>query len=96
MNGMELLTAVEHCVPVIWIVENNNMHGITYHASKRLSRSGEPMKAATYRRPLEVSGIAARWDSRRGWSTRQARCSMRCARRWPSARRACSRSASTR
>ncbi len=58
MNGMELITAVEHSVPVIWIVENNNMHGITYHASKRLSRNGEPMKAATYRRPLEVSAIA--------------------------------------
>jgi acetolactate synthase-1/2/3 large subunit len=58
MNGMDLLTAVECDVPVIWIVENNNMHGITHHASKRLSRSGRPMRAATYRRQVDVAGIA--------------------------------------
>ena len=29
MNGLELLTAVEYDTPVIWVVENNNMHGIT-------------------------------------------------------------------
>src|SRR5262249_13196947 len=34
MNGMDLLTAVDHNIPVIWIVENNNMHSITYHCSK--------------------------------------------------------------
>ena len=58
MNGMDLLTAVECELPVIWIVENNNMHGITHHASKQLSRSGRPLRAAKYRRPLDVAGIA--------------------------------------
>jgi acetolactate synthase-1/2/3 large subunit len=58
MNGMDLLTAVEYDVPVIWIVENNNMHGITHHASKQLSRTGRALRAATYRRPLDVAGIA--------------------------------------
>jgi len=57
MNGFDLLTAVEHDVPVIWIVENNNMHGITWHCSKILSK-GTPMRAARYRKPLEVAAIA--------------------------------------
>jgi acetolactate synthase-1/2/3 large subunit len=57
MNGMDLITAAEHDVPVIWIVENNNMHGITWHATKILSK-GTPMRAAVYRRPLEVAAIA--------------------------------------
>jgi acetolactate synthase-1/2/3 large subunit len=57
MNGMELITAAEHDVPVIWIVENNNMHGITWHCSALLS-GGTPMRAAVYRRPLEVASLA--------------------------------------
>ncbi|MBI2394682.1 MAG: thiamine pyrophosphate-binding protein [Deltaproteobacteria bacterium] len=57
MNGMDLLTAAEFDVPVIWIVENNNMHGITWHASQVLSK-GRPMAAARYRRPVEVASIA--------------------------------------
>jgi acetolactate synthase-1/2/3 large subunit len=58
MNGMDLITAVEYEVPVVWLVENNNMHGITYHASKKLSRSGKPLRAASYRRPLEIAAMA--------------------------------------
>ncbi|HXN33714.1 MAG TPA: thiamine pyrophosphate-dependent enzyme, partial [Polyangiaceae bacterium] len=57
MNGMELITAAEHNIPVIWIVESNNMHGITWHCSKLLSR-GTPMRAAVYKRPLEVAALA--------------------------------------
>lgn len=57
MNGMDLLTAAEFEVPVIWIVENNNMHGITFHASQVLSK-GRPLAASRYRRPLEVASIA--------------------------------------
>ncbi len=57
MNGMELITAAEHDVPVIWIVENNNMHGITWHCSALLS-GGTPMRAAVYRRPMEVAALA--------------------------------------
>jgi acetolactate synthase-1/2/3 large subunit len=58
MNGMDLITAVEYEVPVVWIVENNNMHGITYHASKKLSRVGKPLRGAQYRRPLEIAAMA--------------------------------------
>jgi acetolactate synthase-1/2/3 large subunit len=58
MNGMDLITAVEYEVPVVWIVENNNMHGITYHASKGLSRHGKALQSSQYRRPLEIAAMA--------------------------------------
>jgi acetolactate synthase-1/2/3 large subunit len=57
MNGMELLTAAEYDVPVIWIVENNNMHGITWHGSKLVGQR-QPLDAVRYRRPLEIAGMA--------------------------------------
>jgi len=57
MNGMELLTAAEYRVPVVWIVENNQMHGITWHGSKLVS-GGTPMDAIRYKRPLEIAAIA--------------------------------------
>jgi acetolactate synthase I/II/III large subunit len=57
MNGMELVTAAEYGVPVIWIVENNNMHGITWHGSK-LVGSRVPLASVRYKRPLEVAAIA--------------------------------------
>jgi acetolactate synthase-1/2/3 large subunit len=57
MNGMELLTAAEYRVPVVWIVENNQMHGITWHGSKLVS-NGKPMNAIRYKRPLEIASIA--------------------------------------
>jgi acetolactate synthase I/II/III large subunit len=57
MNGMELVTAVEYGIPkLIWIVENNNMHGITFHAARQL-KSGT-LDCVRYRRPLEVAAIA--------------------------------------
>jgi acetolactate synthase I/II/III large subunit len=57
MNGMELLTAVEYDVRVIWIVENNNMHGITWHGSQKVGNR-QPLEAIRYRRSLEVAAIA--------------------------------------
>jgi acetolactate synthase-1/2/3 large subunit len=57
MNGMELITAAEYGVPVIWIVENNQMHGITWHGSK-LVGGGKPMESIRYKRPLEIAAIA--------------------------------------
>lgn len=57
MMGMELITAAEYDVPVVWIVENNNMHGIIYHGSK-LVGCRQPMEAIRYRRSLEVAAIA--------------------------------------
>ena len=57
MNGMEILTAAEYNVPVIWIVENNQMHGITWHGSK-LVGGMQAMQSVVYRRPLEVAAMA--------------------------------------
>ena len=57
MNGMELLTAAEHQLPVVWIVENNQMHGIIWHGSQLVGLK-EPMRAARYERPIEVAAIA--------------------------------------
>jgi acetolactate synthase-1/2/3 large subunit len=58
MNGMELLTASEYGVPVLWIVENNNMHGITFHASSKVGKHGKPLTSICYERPIEVASIA--------------------------------------
>lgn len=57
MNGMDLLTAVEYDAPVIWIVENNNMQAITWHASRVLSK-GTPMACAKWNRRIEIAAIA--------------------------------------
>lgn len=58
MNGMELIVAAEYQVPVIWIIENNNMHGVSWHISKNLS-GGRPMASIAYRNQLEVAKIAS-------------------------------------
>ena len=57
MNGMEMLTAAEYGIPVVWIVENNQMHGITWHGSRMVGNK-EPMRSVVYKRPVEVAGIA--------------------------------------
>jgi acetolactate synthase-1/2/3 large subunit len=58
MNGMELHTALEAGAKVVWIVENNNMHGVTLHAGPVLGRSGRVLRSIVYRHPLEVASIA--------------------------------------
>lgn len=55
MNGMDLLTSVQHQARVLWLVENNNMHGITWHASKALS-GGTGLESA--KSPVDVAAIA--------------------------------------
>jgi acetolactate synthase-1/2/3 large subunit len=57
MNGMEVLTASEYDVPVVWIVENNQMHGIIWHGSQ-LVGARKPMKSIVYKKPLDIAGIA--------------------------------------
>ncbi|MET7390612.1 thiamine pyrophosphate-binding protein [Streptomyces sp. NPDC005529] len=51
MNGMEIHTAVEHDLPVTWVVLNNGGHAA-------LRRYGLA-KTATYRHPLQIASIAA-------------------------------------
>jgi acetolactate synthase I/II/III large subunit len=56
MQGMELLTAVEYGVRVVWIVENNQMHGITWFGSQ-LVGDRRPMREVRNRVPVDVAGI---------------------------------------
>ncbi|MBI5211930.1 MAG: thiamine pyrophosphate-binding protein, partial [Nitrospirae bacterium] len=37
MNGMEVATAVNYNIPVIWVILNNSMLGLVYHGWKLLS-----------------------------------------------------------
>lgn len=69
MAGMELLTAAEYEVPVIWIVENNQMHGITWHGSKKVGQ-GVPMRSIRYRRSLQIARIAESMGVR-SWTVRR-------------------------
>jgi thiamine pyrophosphate-dependent acetolactate synthase large subunit-like protein len=57
MQGMEMLTAVEYDIRLLWIVENNQMHGITWFGSQ-LVGDGRPMEAIRNRRPVDIAGIA--------------------------------------
>jgi acetolactate synthase-1/2/3 large subunit len=57
MNGLELLTASEYKVPVIWIVENNNMHGITWHGS-RLVGNRKGLNVVKYNKPIKIADMA--------------------------------------
>jgi len=57
MHGMEILTAREYDIPVVWIVENNQMHGITWHGSKTVA-NGKPMESVRYAKRIDVAAIA--------------------------------------
>lgn len=57
MNGMELITAAEDNIPVIWIVENNYMHGIIWHGSK-LVGNRNPLNSIRNKKKLHIANIA--------------------------------------
>jgi acetolactate synthase-1/2/3 large subunit len=55
MNGMEVHTAVDAGIPVIWIVLNNGGHGMVYNGETLLcGRSFSTI----FRKPLDISTIA--------------------------------------
>ncbi|MBI4377301.1 MAG: thiamine pyrophosphate-binding protein [Elusimicrobia bacterium] len=56
MNGMEVHTAVEYNLPVIWVVLNNGGHGMVHHGEQALF--GGKVRTAHFRRPIDVAGIA--------------------------------------
>jgi acetolactate synthase I/II/III large subunit len=85
MNGMELLTASEYGIPVLWIVEHNNMHGITYHGSARVAKHGKPLMSICYERPIEVASIA-RSMGMRAWVVDAPGKLQRAVREWLSSR----------
>ena len=45
MNGMEIATAVEYNIPVIWVIMNNSMLGMVYHGRKLMHNPEGGMKS---------------------------------------------------
>lgn len=56
MNGMEIHTAVDHRVPVVWIVANNGGHGMVAHGERH--QFGGKFVSSKFRQPLHVARIA--------------------------------------
>ena len=56
MNGMEVHTAVENEVPVVWIVLNNGGHGMVYHG-ERIQFKGK-FVSSKFSRPIDVARLA--------------------------------------
>jgi acetolactate synthase-1/2/3 large subunit len=56
MNGMEVHTAVDHKIPVIWVVLNNHGHGMVYHGEKMIL--GEHLNACKFNVPIDVAALA--------------------------------------
>ncbi|MBI3553342.1 MAG: thiamine pyrophosphate-binding protein [Elusimicrobia bacterium] len=56
MNGMEVHTAVEHDVPVVWVVINNGGHGMIYHGERMLYNG--KFVSSIFRSRLEIVKIA--------------------------------------
>jgi acetolactate synthase-1/2/3 large subunit len=56
MNGMEIHTAVENRVSVIWVVVNNGGHGMIYHGER--AQFGGKFCSSLFERPLDVAMIA--------------------------------------
>ncbi len=55
MNGMEVHTAADYHIPVIWIVLNNGAHGMVYNGETLLFGKSH---ATVFQKPLDVSTIA--------------------------------------
>jgi len=56
MNGMEVHTAVENRVPVIWVVMNNGGHGMVCHG-ERIQFKGK-LNTGSFRVPLNIAQMA--------------------------------------
>jgi acetolactate synthase-1/2/3 large subunit len=56
MNGLEVHTAVEHDVPVVWLVLNNGGHGMVYHG-ERIQFQGK-FVSSKFSRPIDVARLA--------------------------------------
>lgn len=56
MNGMEIHTAVDHRVPVVWIVANNGGHGMVAHGER--SQFGGKFVSSKFSQPLDIARIA--------------------------------------
>lgn len=57
MNGMEVHTAVENDIPVIWVVQNNGGFGMV-HLGETMQFKGK-FNTALFKRPLEIVPMAS-------------------------------------
>ena len=57
MNGMEVHTACEYDIPVIWLVLNNGGHGMVYHGENILF--GGDFHYSLFRRPIDICKLAS-------------------------------------
>ena len=56
MNGMEVHTAVEHDLPVTWVVLNDGGHGMVRQGERLLI--GEEISGSAFRHPLDLCALA--------------------------------------
>ena len=56
MNGMEVHTAVDNEIPVVWVVMNNGGHGMVHHGET--IQFGGKFNSSMYRHPLNIAEIA--------------------------------------
>lgn len=56
MNGMEVHTAVENDIPVIWVIQNNGGHGMV-HLGETIQFKGK-FNTSLFKRPLDVAKMA--------------------------------------
>lgn len=61
MNGMEVHTAVENDLPVIWVIMNDGGHGMVHHGELLL---GEEVSSAKFKVPIDVAGLATALGAR--------------------------------
>jgi acetolactate synthase-1/2/3 large subunit len=56
MNGMEVHTAADHRIPVVWVVLSNGGLGMVYHGERMIL--GEDLGACRYNIPIDVAAMA--------------------------------------
>ncbi len=56
MNGFEVHTAVDERLPIIWVVLNNNGHGMVHQGDKLMR--GRDLGASQFKHPLDSAGVA--------------------------------------
>lgn len=61
MNGMEVATAVNYNIPVIWVVMNNSMLGMVYHGRKL---AGLPEGIESTFKPVDFVKLAEGYGAR--------------------------------
>jgi acetolactate synthase I/II/III large subunit len=62
MNGLEVHTAVELRLPVVWLVLNNNGHGMVHQGDKLMR--GRDLGASQFHHPLDSAGLGEKLGAR--------------------------------